>query len=156
MPMKKNDVQMSSLETFLIRKKMIFQMLGNWGCAFCVGILVAAALFFVIGMTLSLSGQSTVSIHAWAGPMEMMPPHQGQPSFVALFLFMGSLWGYLCLNVCILHRLFCAYKKGDVFNAHNTKRLIFLGLFNVFLCSTMAGLVALALAFVIPDTEKES
>jgi hypothetical protein len=116
----------------------------------CATVLGVAALMFIVGMTLFLSHRASPSMHGWVGNMHW---HHSGPSTLMVLVSMVPLMGYLCFNALVLHRLFCNYKKGHIFTTSNTRRLVVLGLFNVFLCNIHAGLFCLVLAFALPDKE---
>lgn len=145
-----NKDQNKSLALFLQHKKPAFQRLGHFGCIASASILAILAVFFVVGMTQALSYNDHSVVHAWAGPMQWR--YTGA-SFLTAFMRMVSVWGPLCFNAVLLYRLFCNYKKGQVFSPDNSRSIVILGLFNLFLGNIQAGLFAMVLSIILPDTE---
>jgi hypothetical protein len=151
MHMSKND-QTTFLDPFFQQKKPVFQTIGRWGSLFTATALGVLIVAFVVGITLYLSRGSDVSITFQSGSGFVRSYQSGRCPF-GILMGMLSLWGCLCLNLVLAHRLFCAYKKGKVFNATNNIYLIGLGLLNIFLCSAAIGIFCLALSIVLPNKD---
>jgi hypothetical protein len=122
---------------FFYHKKPAFQRLGHFGCTVSAVVLGLLVVSFIVGITLTFSKGPAPSVSDWAGHVQ---------------------WHHSCgilksFNAFLLHRLFCAYKKGHVFSVKNSQILAILGLFNLLLCSTMGGIFSLVLSVVLPDHE---
>lgn len=134
---------------FFYHKKPAFQRLGQFGCTVSAVVLGLLAVSFIVGTTLTLSHGPVASVTDWAGHVRWHHSCGLLKSLTAMI----PIGGYLCFNALFLHRLFCAYKKGHVFTVKNSQTLAMLGLFNLFLCSTMGGIFSIALSIVLPDHE---
>ena len=151
MHMSKND-QNTLLDTFFQQKKPAFQTIGRWGSLLTITALGGLAVAFVVCATLFLSRGSGVSISFQTGS-GFVQSYQGGRCPFSMLMGMISLWGYLCFNLVLSYRLFCAYKKGNIFNLANSRTLTVLGLFNIFLCNAHIGIFCLILSVVLPNKE---